>query len=218
MNRLYIGSRRYSSWSLRGWLAVRLAGLEVEEILIRLRGGNTPEVKEISPSGLVPVLEHDGNRIWETLAILEYCAELSPSIWPAERGARALARSISAEMHGGFRDLRIAMPMQIGAEHPGEGRTAESLANVARIDQIWAEALGQSGGPFLFGEFGGADAMFAPVVMRFVIYRPELSAASAAYVERVAGHSLVCEWVAGALAEPEEWRLPRYEVFAPTTV
>src|SRR5689334_9509124 len=104
--RLYIGTRRYSSWSMRGWLAVKLAGLDVEEIVIRLAGGNTAEVKSASPSGFVPYLEHDGVRVWESLAICEYCAELSHSLWPDSRLARAHARSISAEMHAGFRELR----------------------------------------------------------------------------------------------------------------
>lgn len=216
MNRLFIGSRRYSSWSMRGWLAVRLAGLDLEEILIPLKGGNTPGVKQASPSGLVPYLEHNGHRIWESLAILEYCAEISPKIWPRDSIARAHARAISAEMHGGFRDLRIGMPMQIGAHHPGQGRTAETQPNIARIDQIWSECLANSGGPFLFGDFGGADAMFAPVVMRFVTYTPELSAISQSYVAKVTSHPLVADWVRSAVGEPEDWRLPRYEVFAPT--
>ena len=216
MNKFYIGSKRYSSWSLRGWLAVNLAGLQVEEVLIQLAGGNTPEVKQVSPGGTVPALECDGTVIWDSLAIIEYCAETAPQLWPEDRKARAVARSVSAEMHSGFRDLRSDMPMCIGASHPGQGRTPGTLANIARIEQIWADARARSGGKFLFGDFGAADAMFAPVVMRFATYRPELTPESEAYCQAVADHPLVADWVSAAVAEPEEWRLPRYEIFAQT--
>jgi len=216
MSKLYIGSKRYSSWSLRGWLAVKLAGLDVEEILIRLEGGNTPEVKRVSPGGTVPALEFDGAVIWDSLAIIEFCAEVSPQLWPEDRKARAVARSVSAEMHSSFRDLRNDMPMCIGASHPGQGRTPGALANIARIEQIWADARTRFGGKFLFGDFGAADAMFAPVVMRFATYQPELTPESEVYCQAVADHPLVAEWVSAAVAEPEEWRLPRYEVFAQT--
>ena len=163
--RLYIGNRRYSSWSLRGWLAVRLADVDVEEIVIPLAGGDTPAVKAVSPSGLVPYLEHGGHRIWETLAICEYCAELSPGVWPSEQGARVHARVVAAEMHGGFRDLRMAMPMNLGRDFTGRGQTPAALADIARIEALWAETRARfgSGGPFLFGAaFNAADAMFAP--------------------------------------------------------
>src|ERR1700735_4158500 len=121
--KLYIGTRRYSSWSMRGWLMVKLARLEVEEVVIPLRGGNTPEIKTVSPNGMVPYLEHDGARIWESLAIAEYCAEIFPALWPAERVARAHARAIAAEMHAGFRGLRMAMPVNLGRDYAGLGRT-----------------------------------------------------------------------------------------------
>jgi len=209
-NRLYIGNRRYSSWSLRGWLAVKTANLEVEVVTIPLAGGNTPEVKQISPSGFVPVLEHDGNLVWDSLAIVEYCAELAP-LWPAGRTARAAARSVSAEMHSGFRDLRNDMPMNVCASFPGHGRTPGALADIARIERLWAEARTRSGGPFLFGEFGAADVMFAPVTARFATYRPELTAGSEEYCSAVLAHPLVIEWIAGAAAEPAEWRVARYE-------
>jgi glutathione S-transferase len=120
--KLYLGTRRYSSWSLRGWLAVKLAGIEAEEIVIPLAGGNTPAVKAASPSGMVPYLEHEGARVWESLAIAEYCAEINPALWPAERIARAHARAIAAEMHGGFRALRLAMPMNLGRNPAGIGQ------------------------------------------------------------------------------------------------
>ena len=216
--RLVIGTRRYSSWSLRGWLAVRLAGLDVEEVVVPLAGGSSPAVKAASPSGLVPYLEHRAARVWESLAILEYCAECAPAgaIWPADRIARAHARSLAGEMHAGFRGLRMAMPMNLGRSFPGAGRTPEALADIARIEAIWAEALSAHGGPFLFGrEFGGADVMFAPVATRFLTWQPELSAASLAYVRAIRAHPLVEAWYAAAAAEPAAWLLPKYEDVPP---
>jgi glutathione S-transferase len=211
-DRLVIGTKRYSSWSMRGWLLVHLAGLDVEEVLIPLTGsvpGNTTAIEDATPAGLVPYLEHQGARVWDSLAIAEYCAELAPGIWPAERVARAHARSIAAEMHSGFRDLRIAMPMNLGRDFAGRGRTPESLAGVARIEAIWAEC-GPS--PFLFGaSFGAADAMFAPIVARFITWAPELSPVSRAYVQAVRAHPLVARWYDEAAAEPTEWLLEKYE-------
>ncbi len=215
-NRLYIGSRRYSSWSMRGWLAVKLAGLQVEETTIRLTGGATPEVKRLSPGGTVPVLLHDGNLIWDSLAIIEYCAEIAPDLWPADRSARSLARAVSAEMHSSYRDLRIAMPMCLGCSFPGQGRTEGALANIARIEQLWADARARFGGKFLFGDFGAADAMFAPIAARFAIYHTALSDASKAYCAAVLAHPLVAQWIADAANEPPDWREDRYEAFTPT--
>lgn len=210
--RLVIGNKRYSSWSLRGWLAVHLAGLEVEEVVIPLAGGTTAAIKAASPNGMVPYLEHDGARIWESLAIAEYCAELAPGLWPADRAARAHARAIASEMHAGFRALRIAMPMNLGRTFPGRGRTPESLADIARVEAIWAEALAAHGGPFLFGaRFTLADAMYAPVVTRFLTWQPELSATSRAYVQAVRAHPLMERWHAEAAAEPATWLLDKYE-------
>ncbi len=210
--RLVIGTKRYSSWSLRGWLAVRLAELAVEEVVIPLAGGSTPAVKAATPAGFVPYLEHRGARVWESLAIAEYCAEQAPELWPADRVARAHARSVASEMHAGFRGLRQAMWMNIGASFAGHGRTPEALADIARIEAIWAEALKAHGGPFLFGRvFGLADAMFAPVVTRFLTWQPELSDVSRAYVAAVRAHPLVERWYAEAAAEPEAWRLEKYE-------
>ena len=210
--RLIIGTKRYSSWSLRGWLAVHLAGLEVEEVLIPLAGGATAAIKEVSPNGMVPFLEHDGARIWESLAIAEYCAEIAPLLWPADRPARAHARAIASEMHAGFRALRMAMPMNLGRTFPGLGRTPEALADIARIEAIWAEALAHHGGPFLFGaRFTLADAMYAPVVTRFLTWQPELSATSHAYMTAVRAHPLMERWYAEAAAEPAAWLLNKYE-------
>ncbi|MBV8575059.1 MAG: glutathione S-transferase family protein [Acetobacteraceae bacterium] len=213
--RLTIGNRRYSSWSMRGWLAVRLAGLDVDEIVIPLTGeGNTETVKRVSPSGLVPYLEHGEHRVWETLAICEYCAELSPAIWHADFAARTHARVIAAEMHGGFRELRMAMAMNLGRRFPGLGRTAGALADIARIEALWAETRARfgEGGPFLFGaQFNGADAMFAPVVARFLTYEPEIGSQTRACCEAVRAHPLVSAWYEGAAAEPPAWLIDNYE-------
>jgi glutathione S-transferase len=211
--RLVIGTKRYSSWSMRGWLAVHLAGLDVEEVLIPLAGGGgTSALQTATPAGLVPYLEHRGARIWESLAICEYCAEIAPKLWPAERAARAHARSIAAEMHAGFRNLRMAMPMNLGRSFPGLGRTPECLADIARVEAIWVEAIAAHGGPFLMGaEFGAADAMYAPVVARFITWQPELSATTQRYMAAVRAHSLVARWYDEAATEPAEWLLDRYE-------
>lgn len=210
--RLVIGTKMYSSWSLRGWLAVHLAGLDVEEHLIPLDGGRTTGVKDATPSGTVPYLEHQGARVWESLAILEYCADFAPGLWPEDRVARAAARSIASEMHAGFRALRQAMPMTILNSFPGQGATPEALADIARIDTIWQDALAASGGPFLFGaEMGGADIMFAPVVCRFLTWQPAVSAAAQGYMQAVRAHPLMQRWYAEAEREPAEWRLAHYE-------
>ncbi len=211
-NRLVIGTKRYSSWSLRGWLAVRLAALEVEEVVIPLAGGSTEAVRTASPNGMVPYLEHGTVRVWESLAICEYCAELAPGLWPADRAARAHARAIASEMHAGFRELRMAMPMNLGRTFPGLGRTPGALADIQRIEAIWAGAILASQGPFLFGKtFTLADAMFAPVVTRFLTWQPELGCVARGYCDAVRAHPLVARWHDEAAAEPAEWLLPKYE-------
>ncbi len=206
---LVIGTRRYSSWSLRGWLAVRLAGLDVTETVIPLAGGSTPAIKAATPSGTVPYLEHKGARVWESLAICEYCAEIDPALWPADRVARAQARSIAAEMHAGFRALRIAMPMNLGRDR-GIAAGEDVLADIARIETLWREA--RQGTAFLCSaNFGAADAMFAPIVARFLSYQPVLAPDSRAYCDAVRAHPLVAAWYDAAAQEPAEWRLPRFE-------
>ncbi len=212
-NTLYIGTRRYSSWSLRGWLAVRLAGLNVDDVVIPIAGGGgTPAIQQISPNGLVPFLRHTGNEVWESLAICEYCAEHAPELWPAALADRALARSVAAEMHAGFRALRMAMPMNLGADRPGVGNTPEVRADIDRIEAIWATCLTRSAGPFLFGtEMTAADVMYAPVVARFLSYHPALSATSRAYCQSIRTQALVAQWYDLAAAEPLGWRLDRYE-------
>jgi glutathione S-transferase len=210
--RLFIGSKRYSSWSMRGWLAVHLAGLDVAEVLIALEATPSAAIQAASPTGLVPYLEHRGVQVWETIAIAEYCAEQAPGLWPAEVARRAHARAIAAEMHAGFRGLRQAMPMNLGRDFAGGGRNPESLADIARIEAIWREARALWGGPFLSGaSFGLADAMYAPVVARFITWAPELSAGSRAYMAAVRAHPLVERWYAEAATEPTAWRLDKYE-------
>jgi glutathione S-transferase len=215
--RLVIGTKRYSSWSMRGWLAVHLAGLAVEEVVVPLAGGGgTTAIKAISPNGMVPYLEHRGARMWESIAIAEYCAEFAPTLWPADRAMRAHARAIAAEMHAGFRNLRMAMPMNLGRSFPGKGRTPECLADIARIEVIWAEALAAHGGPFLFGrDFGAVDAMYAPVVARFLTWQPELTATTRGYCAAVRAQPLVARWYDEAAREPEAWLLEKYENPAP---
>lgn len=212
---LYIGHRRYSSWSMRGWLAVRLAALDVDIRVIRFeRPGPTRAIAELSPNGLVPYLEHRGARVWESLSICDYCAEFEPALWPTDRVARAHARSIAAEMHAGFRDLRSSMWMNLGRDFSGLGRTPGALADVARIESAWADARKRfgAGGPFLFGAtFGAADAMFAPVVTRFLTWKPEVSAETMAYCQAVRGHPLVVEWYQDASREGDDWLIESYE-------
>ena len=212
---LYIGHRRYSSWSMRGWLAVRLAGLDVDVRVLRFtRPGPTKAIADLSPNGLVPLLDHNGARVWESLAICDYCAEFAPALWPADRVARAHARSVAAEMHAGFRDLRSAMWMNLGRDFSGLGRTPGALNDIARIEALWTDTRARFGadGPFLFGAaFGAADAMFAPVVARFLGWGVEGSAETAAYCSAVRGFALVREWYDDAAAEPAEWLIGDYE-------
>ncbi|WP_323991414.1 glutathione S-transferase C-terminal domain-containing protein [Nguyenibacter sp. L1] len=223
--RLIIGTKRYSSWSLRGWLVVHLAGLDVEEVLIPIAGGGgTAGIRAVSPNGLVPYLEHCGARVWESLAIGEYCAEIAPALWPRERAARAHARSIAAEMHAGFGALRAALPMNLGrvARPLGGQGLAGGLSDavrgdVARIEAVLSEtrAAFGGGGPYLFGgELTVADAMYAPVIARFLSYDVALSPVVAAYAASVRTHPLMVRWYDEAAREPEAWRLDRYESVA----
>ncbi len=215
--KLYLGTRRYSSWSLRGWLMVKLAGLPVDDVVIPLAGGDTPSVKAVSPTGLVPYLEHGESRIWESLAIAEYCAEIAPALWPSASLARAHARTISAEMHAGFRALRMAMPMNLGRDYAGLGRNEESLRDIARIDSLIRETREKFGasGPYLFGAtFNAADAMYAPVVARFITYDAPVSTATQAYCAAVRRQEWVDLWYRLAAEEPAEWQLEKYESLA----
>lgn len=213
--RLIIGNRRYSSWSMRGWLAAKLAGLDVTVELHQFtRPGPTASIAAISPNHLAPYLEHQGARVWETIAICEYCAEIEPGLWPADRVARAHARSIASQMHAGFTGLRQNMWMNLGRDFSGLGRAPDALADITAIEAMWAETREKfgAGGPYLFGaDFTAADVMYAPVVTRFLTWRPELSAATLAYCAAVRGHPLVDEWYREAATEPGTWCLPDYE-------
>jgi glutathione S-transferase len=217
--KLLIGNRRYSSWSMRGWLAVRLARLDVDiEVARFVRPGPTPRIAESSPNGLVPYLEHRGARVWESPAVCDYCAEFEPSLWPADRIVRAYARSIAAEMHAGFRSLRQTMWMNLGRDFSGLGRAPDTLSDIARIEALWADARERfgAGGPYLFGaSFTAADVMYAPVVTRFLTWRPTISAGSTAYVDAVRAHPLVVEWYDAAAQEPENWLVEDYEQAPP---
>jgi len=211
---LTLGTRRYSSWSLRGWLPVRLAGLDVAEVVIPLAGGETAAVKAATDGATVPFLEHRGVTVWESLAICEYCAELFPALWPSDLAARTQARAISAEMHAGFRGLRQAMPMNLSRRAEGAGRTPEALKDILRIEHLWRTTRARfgAGGPYLFGAaFTNADAMYAPVVARFLTYAPELSEATKAYCASVRAFGLLDQWYRDAAAEPAAWLLEKYE-------
>ncbi len=204
---LTISSKNYSSWSLRGWLLCKMAGLEfIEEHRSSDEPSTRAELLLLSPSFLVPCLDHAGVKVWDTLAIAEYLAELHPEsgLLPEERVARARCRSISGEMHGGFNNLRAALPMNVKASYPGFKVWAGAQADIDRIETIWSETLATSGGPYLFGKLSMADAMFAPVVTRFLTYHVPLSAASSEYCERIMALPAVMEWVAAAIAEPDE--------------
>ncbi len=205
---LVIGNKNYSSWSMRPWVLLRGLGIAFDEVMLRF---HTPEwdrdIGRWSPSGLVPVLWRGEQAVWDTLAIVEELHEWFPGrgVWPADAAARAFARSASAEMHAGFRDLRSTMPMNIRASHPGKGMTAETRANIERIERLWSEARRRFArdGPFLFGAFCAADAMFAPVAMRFATYAVELAPDSARYCEALRSAPGVRDWVRDALAETD---------------
>ncbi|QBQ96398.1 glutathione S-transferase family protein [Paraburkholderia pallida] len=203
--KLVIGDKNYSSWSMRPWVLMTHFGLPFEEVLIEL---DRPETKgailEFSASGKVPCLiTDDGLAVWDSLAIAETLAERFPqhALWPRDANARARARSVSAEMHSSFVDLRSNMPMAIRTSKPGAGATPGTLADIARIDSLWSACLDASGGPFLFGEFSIADAMYAPVVMRFNSYAPQLSPKAAAYAARVTAAPAVAAWIEAARKE-----------------
>ena len=213
---LYIANKNYSSWSFRPWIALTAAGIDFKEILIRFDfpAGN-PGIKAISPSGQVPLLMHGDVKVWESLAIIEYAAELFPKagLWPQAAADRAVAMAISLEMVSGFRALRNACPMNF--RRPKQAlpfspeQKAAVMADVARIETIWRELLAASGGPFLFGEFSAADAMYAPVVNRFSAYQLTEDKGSLAYMERMQTHPAWMKWRDAALVE--SWIVPEDE-------
>ncbi|BCF98716.1 glutathione S-transferase [Paraburkholderia sp. PGU19] len=214
--KLVIGDKNYSSWSMRPWLVLKHFGIAFEEVMVLLNEAESKaSILEHSPSGKVPCLiANDGVTVWDSLAICETLAERYPqhAMWPRDAIARGHARSVSAEMHSGFGALRNNMWMNIRASFPGKGATPEALADIARIDAIWNECLEAYGGPFLFGEFTIADAMYAPVVMRFNTWQPKLSEAALAYSRRVTAQPAVKAWIDDALQETH--RIPYQDTCA----
>jgi glutathione S-transferase len=204
---LTITSRNYGAWSLRGWLLCRLAGLDVEVRVLSLEEtGARAELLLMSPSFLVPRLEHGDVTVWDTLAIAEYLHEVRPKagLLPADAAARAFCRSICGEMHAGFANLRAALPMNLKAHHPGFRVVTGAQPDVERIVAIWQQCLLTYGGPFLFGATPTvADAMYAPVAARFRTYDVELDAACAAYRDAILGLDAMAEWTDAARAEPD---------------
>jgi glutathione S-transferase len=202
--RLVIGNKNYSSWSMRPWVALRAAGLAFEEVLLKFDSAEwAARAPSLLPARRVPVLWIDDHAVWDSLAILETIAEKVPTMWPADPIARMHARSLCAEMHAGFADLRKHMPMNIRARHPGKGRTEGALRDIDRLASAWRECLERSGGPFLFGAFGNVDAMFAPVATRFATYAVELPDAAGRYVAALREHAAVRAWIEDALREPD---------------
>jgi glutathione S-transferase len=204
---LTISSKNYSSWSLRGWLLCQLAGLAVEEQVVSIDDpANRAELLLLAPSVLVPRLDHDGARVWDTLAIAEYLAELYPGagMLPEDRLARARCRSISGEMHSGFHNLRSALPMNLKARHKNFKVFAGAQPDIDRVQTIWSECLERWGGPFLFGKPTIADAMFAPVCTRFLTYGVPMSEAARAYCRAIMDWPPMKQWVEAAKKEPEE--------------
>ena len=204
---LTISSKNYSSWSLRGWLLCRMAGLKfAEEVVPADDPTNRAELLLLSPSILVPCLRHQGIRIWDTLAIAEYLNEVRPKagLLPPDRAARARCRSICGEMHSGFSNLRSALPMNLKARRPGFKIWSGAQDDIDRITTIWRECFEAYHGPYLFGKLTMADAMYAPVVTRFLTYDVKLDADCAGYCDRITALPDMIAWRDAAMLEPEE--------------
>ncbi|MDD9876429.1 MAG: glutathione S-transferase family protein [Magnetovibrio sp.] len=203
---LVIGNRNYSSWSLRAWLMLMQTGASAEEIVIPLDQGSYKEdILAHSPAGQVPILKHGAVTVWDSLAIGEYLAERFPDagLWPDAPDQRARARAVACEMHAGFVALRTHMPMDLRNAYPGQGREAGVAADIRRIIDIWSSALAaSSAGPYLFGGFTIADAMYAPVVGRFQTYDVALPDDCRAYADAVWAHPHMRAWVNAARDEP----------------
>jgi glutathione S-transferase len=205
--KLVIGNKNYSSWSLRPWLALRANDIAFEEVFIPLYTGaaDKQRILDVTPSGKVPALIDGDITVWDSLAIIEYVAERFPQsrLWPEDRAARAHARAISAEMHSGFMALRNECGMNLHRPVKAIELSADARANIARIEQIWIDCRQRYGkpGPFLFGAFGGADAMFAPVVHRFRTYAIELAPDAADYMKTMMALPAFDEWTRAGLAE-----------------
>jgi glutathione S-transferase len=203
---LILGNKTYSSWSLRGWLLAKQAGIAFDEVVIPLRQPDTrARILHHSPAGKVPTLVVDGEAVWDSLAIAETLAEIYPAqgLWPSDPTARRLARCVAAEMHAGFQALRSALPMDLSKHYPGHKVAPEVQADIDRIQSIWRDCRGRFGkaGDFLFGAFSAADAFYAPVVTRFRTYGVTLDSISEAYCTAVTEHPWMKQWAADAAEE-----------------
>ncbi len=210
---LVIGNKNYSSWSLRPWLLLKHLQLPFEEVLVVLDTPSTREdIEKFSPSGRVPALRHGELTIWDSLAICEYVAELTGKGWPQAPDARAVARAVSAEMHSGFTHLRSLWPMNARARNRRTAMTAALEADVGRVDEIWNDCRARFGaaGPWLFGEYSIADAMYAPVVLRFNTYGASISPTARWYMASVLEDAALQEWLQAA--KQESWTNPASEV------
>jgi glutathione S-transferase len=205
---LTLSSKNYSSWSLRGWLLTRFAGLEFDEVMVSPDDADArKELLLLAPSIRVPCLTHDGAKLWNTLAIAQYLNEVKPDagLMPADRIARAHCRSVSGEMNSGFANLRSALPMNLKAHYPAFKIWAGAQPDIDRIVEIWTECLATYGGPYLFGtQRGMADAMYAPVVTRFLTYGVRLNKPCIEYCQTIMAMPEMKEWIAAARLEPEE--------------
>jgi glutathione S-transferase len=204
---LTISSKNYSSWSLRGWLLCKMAGLEFhEEVMSSDDPSTRAELLLLSPSFLVPCLVHEGVKVWDTLAIAEYLAEIRPEagILPKDLAARAHCRAVAGEMHSGFHNLRSALPMNLKAHFPSFSVWTGAQGDIERVCAIWRECLDTYGGPYLFGGLSLADAMYAPVCTRFLTYDVKLDSDCAGYCETIANWPAMQEWTEAAKLEPEE--------------
>jgi glutathione S-transferase len=207
---LILGQKNYSSWSMRGWLIMKLLGAPFDEVTVPLyRPHSRDAVRALGgETGLVPVLLDDGAAIWDTLAIFEHLYERYPAVWPGNRSDRARARSISGEIHSAFHALRSAMPFNTRARGRRARRTAEVEADIERVLKIWSARSG--GSPWLLGAFSGVDIMFAPIATRFQTYGVDLEGAAREYMDHLLGHPLVAEWL--RLGEEESDVIPILEV------
>ena len=211
--KLIFANRNYSSWSLRAWLVLRQFGIPFDEDLVLLSGDGWKEtIRKKSPSGKVPVLIDGEAVVPETIAIIEYLNDKYPAkgIWPSDRLKRAQARAVSAEMHGGFNALRNAAPMNLRASHPGKIDFDPIAGDLRRIEEIWGDLTSESGGPFLFGKFTAADAMFAPVASRIRTYALPVSDVAMDYVETIYALPAFQEWLVAATKEP--WVVEQDEI------
>ncbi len=205
---LTLSSKNYSSWSLRGWLMIKFSGLPFEEVMVSPDDVDARrELLLMAPSIRVPCLNHDGAKVWNTLAIGQYLNDILPDsrLLPSERIARAHCRSVCGEMNSGFANLRASLPMNLRSRYPGHKVWAGAQPDIDRIVDIWTECLARYGGPFLFGEHRGlADAMFAPVVTRFLTYDVKLNRACIVYCQTIMAMPEMQQWLADALLEPAD--------------